>query len=91
MRLFGNLHRGAPLRKIGVDHLTAKGYIDSARLSIAGGLLAAWATGNTGRFHAAVVRHAIADWVTDVATRPTASTAPPRGWARCPGTTPINK
>ncbi len=51
----------------GVDHLIGKGYIDPARLSISGGLLAAWAIGHTGRFHAAVVRHAIADWVTDVA------------------------
>jgi acylaminoacyl-peptidase len=54
----------------GVDHLIAKGYIDPARLSISGGLLAAWAIGHTDRFHAAVVRHAIADWVTDVAHAP---------------------
>jgi acylaminoacyl-peptidase len=54
----------------GVDHLTAKGFIDPARLAISGGLLAAWAIGHTGRFHAAVVRHAIADWVTDVAHAP---------------------
>jgi acylaminoacyl-peptidase len=54
----------------GVDHLIAKGIIDPARLTISGGLLAAWAIGHTGRFHAAVVRHAIADWVTDVAHAP---------------------
>jgi acylaminoacyl-peptidase len=54
----------------GVDHLIAKGYIDSARLSIVGGLLAAWAIGHTDRFHAAVARHAIADWVTDVTHAP---------------------
>jgi acylaminoacyl-peptidase len=54
----------------GVDHLIAKGYIDSARLSIAGGLLAGWAIGHTDRFRAAVVRHAVADWVTDVAHSP---------------------
>jgi acylaminoacyl-peptidase len=54
----------------GVDHLIAQGYIDPARLSIAGGLLAAWAIGHTDRFRAAVVRHAVADWVTDVAHAP---------------------
>ena len=54
----------------GVDHLIAKGYIDPARLSIAGGLVAAWAIGHTDRLRAAVVRHAIADWVTDVAHSP---------------------
>ena len=54
----------------GVDHLIAQGYIDPARLSISGGLLAAWAIGHTNRFRAAVVRHAVADWVTDVAHAP---------------------
>jgi acylaminoacyl-peptidase len=54
----------------GVDHLVAKGHIDPARLAICGGLLAAWAIGHTARFHAAVVRHAIADWTTDVAHAP---------------------
>jgi acylaminoacyl-peptidase len=54
----------------GVDHLIAKGYIDPARLAISGGLLAAWAIGHTDRFHSAVVRHAIADWVTEVAHAP---------------------
>jgi acylaminoacyl-peptidase len=54
----------------GVDHLIAKGPIDPARLSISGGLLAAWAIGHTERFQAAVVHHAIADWLTDVAHAP---------------------
>ncbi len=54
----------------GVDHLVAKGYIDPARLAICGGLLAAWAIGHTDRFHSAVVRHAIADWTTDIAHAP---------------------
>ena len=54
----------------GVDYLISKGTIDPARLSISGGLLAAWAIGHTDRFHAAVVRHAIADWLTDVAHAP---------------------
>jgi acylaminoacyl-peptidase len=54
----------------GVDHLIAKGFIDPARLAISGGLLAAWAIGHTDRFHAAVVQHAIADWLTDVSHAP---------------------
>jgi len=54
----------------GVDHLIAKGSIDPARLTVSGGLLAAWAIGHTDRFHAAVVHHAIADWLTDVAHAP---------------------
>jgi acylaminoacyl-peptidase len=54
----------------GVDYLIAQGYIDPARLSIAGGLLAAWAIGHTDRFRSAVVRHAVADWLTDVAHAP---------------------
>jgi acylaminoacyl-peptidase len=54
----------------GVDHLVGKGYIDPARLGISGGLLAAWAIGHTDRFHSAVVRHAIADWMTEVAHVP---------------------
>ncbi|MEO8372410.1 MAG: prolyl oligopeptidase family serine peptidase [Candidatus Solibacter sp.] len=54
----------------GVEHVTGKGYIDTARVSIAGGLLAAWAIGHTPRFHRAVIHHAIADWVTDVAHAP---------------------
>jgi acylaminoacyl-peptidase len=54
----------------GVDYLTAKGYIDPARLAISGGLLAAWAIGHTDRFHSAVIHHAIADWVTDVSHAP---------------------
>ncbi|MCX6629536.1 MAG: prolyl oligopeptidase family serine peptidase [Candidatus Solibacter sp.] len=54
----------------GVDHLIAQGYIDPTRVTISGGLLAAWAIGHTGRFHAAVVRHGIADWLTDVSHAP---------------------
>jgi acylaminoacyl-peptidase len=54
----------------GVDHLISKSIIDPDRLSISGGLLAAWAIGHTGRFHAAVIRHAVADWLTDVSHAP---------------------
>jgi dipeptidyl aminopeptidase/acylaminoacyl peptidase len=50
----------------GVDAVVAKGYIDTARLGIAGGLLAAWALGHTARFHAAVARNPIVDWVPEV-------------------------
>jgi acylaminoacyl-peptidase len=50
----------------GVDAVAAKGYIDTERLGIMGGLLAAWAIGHTARFHAAVARTPIADWVTEV-------------------------
>ena len=54
----------------GVDHQITQGYIDPARLAISGGLLAAWAIGHTDRFRSAVVRHAVADWLTDVAHAP---------------------
>jgi acylaminoacyl-peptidase len=52
----------------GVDAALAKGYIDPQRLMVAGGLLAAWAIGHTGRFAAAVARHPIVNWFTDIAT-----------------------
>jgi dipeptidyl aminopeptidase/acylaminoacyl peptidase len=54
----------------GVDFLIAGGDVDERRVFIAGGLLAAWAIGHTNRFRAAVVRRPIADWATDIATRP---------------------
>jgi acylaminoacyl-peptidase len=41
----------------GVDFVLSKGYIDSRRVTVAGGILAAWAIGHTDRFQAAVVRH----------------------------------
>jgi dipeptidyl aminopeptidase/acylaminoacyl peptidase len=52
----------------GVDLVLAKGYADPQRLSVFGGVLAAWAIGHTSRFHAAVARRPVADWVLDVAT-----------------------
>ncbi len=52
----------------GVDAVLAKGYIDSARMTISGGVLAAWAIGHTARFHSAIARRPIVDWATDVAT-----------------------
>lgn len=54
----------------GVDAVIAKGYIDPERLTVVGGLLAAWTLGHTPRFAAAVVRRPITDWVTDVALAP---------------------
>jgi acylaminoacyl-peptidase len=52
----------------GVDYLIGKGFIDPGRLTIKGGLLAAWAIGQTTRFHAAIAVRPIADWVTEVAS-----------------------
>ena len=54
----------------GVDHLIAKGFVDPAKLTIKGGLLAAWAIGHTARFHAAIAIRPIADWATEVASAP---------------------
>jgi len=57
----------------GVDAAIARGGIDPHRLALSGGLLAAWAIGHTGRFAAAVVHHAIADWTSAVALAPAGS------------------
>jgi dipeptidyl aminopeptidase/acylaminoacyl peptidase len=54
----------------GVDAVVSKGYIDGARIHIAGGLLSAWAIGHTTRFRSAVARRPIADWTADVALSP---------------------
>jgi len=54
----------------GVDAVAAKGYVDPKRLTLVGGLLAAWAIGHTDRFAAVVARRPIADWVTHVALTP---------------------
>ena len=74
--LFGNLlHTGLPgddyddLMR-GVDAVVAKGSIDPKRLTLTGGLLAAWTIGHTDRFRAAVACRPITDWVTDVALAP---------------------
>jgi acylaminoacyl-peptidase len=50
----------------GVDAAIAKGFIDAGRVSIAGGLVAAWALGHTTRFHRAVARRPIVDWAVDL-------------------------
>ncbi|MBZ5624073.1 MAG: S9 family peptidase [Acidobacteriia bacterium] len=54
----------------GVDALVQKGSIDPKRLTVVGGLLAAWTIGHSDRFRAAVARRPVADWVADVATAP---------------------
>jgi dipeptidyl aminopeptidase/acylaminoacyl peptidase len=53
----------------GIEAVAAKPYIDASRISVAGGLVAAWAIGHTDRFHAAVLRRPVADFTLDVATR----------------------
>jgi dipeptidyl aminopeptidase/acylaminoacyl peptidase len=74
--VYGNLiHTGLPADAYddlmrAVDAAVATGYIDPQRLAITGGLLAAWAIGHTDRFHAAVLRRAVADWATHVALAP---------------------
>jgi dipeptidyl aminopeptidase/acylaminoacyl peptidase len=70
---FGNLiHTGLPGDDFddwmaGVEAMASKPYVDPARLSIEGGLVAAWAIGHTARFHAAVARRPIVDFALDVA------------------------
>ncbi|MCU1232978.1 MAG: peptidase prolyl oligopeptidase active site domain protein [Candidatus Solibacter sp.] len=54
----------------GVDAVIAKGFIDPAKLTIKGGLLAAWAIGHTTRFHAAIAVRPIADWATEITSAP---------------------
>jgi dipeptidyl aminopeptidase/acylaminoacyl peptidase len=54
----------------GVDYAVSKGYVDARRLSVSGGLIAAWIIGHTDRFSTAVLRNPIADWLTDIATQP---------------------
>jgi acylaminoacyl-peptidase len=50
----------------GVEFVVSKGYIDTARIAVAGGLVAAWLIGHTGRFAAAVIERPIVDWTADV-------------------------
>jgi acylaminoacyl-peptidase len=61
---FGNLLRtrapGDDLDDLlkGVDLFIAKGYADPHRVSIAGGLVAAWALGHSDRFASIIAKHA---------------------------------
>jgi acylaminoacyl-peptidase len=54
----------------GVDYAVSKGGADAKRLAVSGGLVAAWIIGHTERFSSAVLRDAIADWLTEIATGP---------------------
>jgi len=46
--------------------VAAKGIVDPERVSIVGGLTAAWAIGHTARFQRAVARRPIVDWAVDL-------------------------
>jgi dipeptidyl aminopeptidase/acylaminoacyl peptidase len=50
----------------GVDAAIATGSVDTQRVSIAGGVLAAWAIGHTPRFYRAVARRPVVDWAVEV-------------------------
>jgi acylaminoacyl-peptidase len=54
----------------GVEFVAAKGFIDSTRMAVAGGLVAAWLIGHTDRFAAAVIERPIVDWTADVLLSP---------------------
>ena len=54
----------------GVDFVVSKGYIDTAHIAVAGGLVAAWLIGHTGRFAAAVIQRPVVDWTADVLLSP---------------------
>jgi dipeptidyl aminopeptidase/acylaminoacyl peptidase len=54
----------------GVDFLLGKGYIDPKKMTVSGGLLAAWTIGHTDRFAAAVARRPIMNWATHFAQTP---------------------
>jgi acylaminoacyl-peptidase len=51
----------------GVEAAVAKGGIDSKRVALVGGAVAAWALGHTNRFAAVVARRPIVDWTSAVA------------------------
>jgi acylaminoacyl-peptidase len=50
-----------------VEAAVAKGGIDSRRIALVGGAVAAWALGHTNRFAAVVARRPIVDWSSEVA------------------------
>ncbi len=51
----------------GVDAAVGRGGIDSRRVALVGGVVAAWALGHATRFSAIVARHPIVDWTSEVA------------------------
>ncbi len=54
----------------GVEFALQQGYVDAKRVTMSGGLVAAWLLGHSDKFAAAVVRHPIVDWAADVALAP---------------------
>jgi dipeptidyl aminopeptidase/acylaminoacyl peptidase len=54
----------------GVDAAMAKGYIDTKKLAISGGLTAAWILAHSDRFAAAVLRNPVAERVSEFALAP---------------------
>lgn len=56
----------------GVDAAVAKGYIDTRRIMLSGGLVAAWILGHSDRFASAVLRDPIADRAAEIALAPDA-------------------
>ena len=51
----------------GVEAAIAKGGIDTRRVALVGGAVAAWALGHTKRFTAVVARRPIVDWTSEIA------------------------
>jgi dipeptidyl aminopeptidase/acylaminoacyl peptidase len=56
----------------GVDAAAAKAYIDTRRIMLSGGLVAAWILGHSDRFASAVLRAPIADRAAEIALAPDA-------------------
>ena len=54
----------------GVEAAVSKGYIDTARMAVEGGVVAAWLIGHTDRFAAAVIERPIVDWTAGVLLSP---------------------
>ena len=54
----------------GVDAAIAKGFIDPKRLTISGGLVAAWILAHSDRFASAVLRNPVADRAAEIALAP---------------------
>jgi dipeptidyl aminopeptidase/acylaminoacyl peptidase len=56
----------------GVDAAASKGYIDTRRIMLSGGLTAAWILGHSDRFASAVLRDPVADRAAEIALAPDA-------------------
>ena len=51
-----------------MDAAAAKPYVDGKRISVVGGLTAAWLIGHSDRFASAVLAHPVTDWLAEIAT-----------------------